>query len=91
MDCIDKRNRRSYIIKGVKFLAIKIKLFDLLLIRNISQRKFSLMVGIRPNTINAYCNESIKRIEIKDLDRICKALQIELHELIEFRKDDFNE
>ena len=69
-------------------MAIRIKLFDLLLARNISQRKFALSIQIRPNTINAYCHGAIKRIEIDDLNKICKELNCTISSLLEYIPDE---
>ena len=69
---------------------IRIHLQKLLDKRDMSQRKLRSKTGIRPGTVSAYCGEYIKRINIADLDKICKALNCRLDELIEHIPDEEN-
>lgn len=63
------------------------KLNELLIKQNISQRNLSRLANIRPNTINAYCRGIIKRIEVHDLDKICKALNCQISDIIEYKEE----
>lgn len=63
---------------------IKIHLSKLLGIKRISQLELSRKANIRPNTINAYYHEYIKRINIDDLNKICEVLDCRLDELMEY-------
>jgi putative transcriptional regulator len=63
---------------------IKIHLSKILGEKRITQKKLSELTGIRPGTINAYYHEYIQRINVTDLDKICKALNCKLYELIEY-------
>lgn len=63
------------------------KLKGLLIKHNITQREMSRLTGIRPNTINAYCRNIIKRIEKHDLNKICKALNCQISDIIEYKEE----
>lgn len=66
---------------------IKIHLSKILGERRITQSDLSEMTHIRPGTINAYYHEYIKRINVDDLDKLCKALDCKLSDLIEYIPD----
>lgn len=61
------------------------KLKELLIKQNISERQLSRYTNIRPNTINAYCRGIAKRMEVHDLDKICKALNCQISDIIEYK------
>lgn len=44
--------------------------------------------GIRDDTISAYYYEYIKRINKEDLNKICKALDCRIDELLEYIPDE---
>ena len=66
---------------------IKIHLSKLLGERKMTQKELADITGIRPNTISLYYNETIQRINVNDLDKICKALNCRIQELIEYIPD----
>ncbi|MDO3676715.1 helix-turn-helix domain-containing protein [Paenibacillus ehimensis] len=73
-------------------MAIRVRLKEILEQREMSQRKLARKTGLTPNTINHYCSENIDRVHLSTLDAICKALEIDLHELLVFEDDkEFNE
>ena len=66
---------------------IKIKLSDLLGKNKMTQKALSEMTGIRPATISKMYYEEIKRIDVKQLNNICKAFDCEISDLLEFIPD----
>ena len=52
----------------------KIKLQELLESRARNQRSLKIETGIRSGTINAYYHGFIKRMNVKDIVKICDAL-----------------
>lgn len=56
---------------------IKSKLKVVLADRNMTQKQLSIITGIRPPTISALCNDSLHRIPIDVIDKICTALDCE--------------
>ena len=66
---------------------IKIKLSDLLGKYKMNQKTLSKLTNIRPATISKMYYEEIKRIDIKQLDNICKAFNCEISELLEYIPD----
>jgi len=69
---------------------IKIKLSDLLGKHKMSQKALSNITHIRPATISKMYYEEVKRIDIKQLDNICKAFNCEISELLEYIPDNKN-
>ena len=61
-----------------------IKLKELLEERDRTQRSLMLETGIRSGTINAYYHGFVKRMNVKDLIKICDALKCRLDELLEY-------
>lgn len=66
---------------------IVFKLREFLNDRMITQIELSKQTGIRPPTISAICNNSLKELPISVMDRICTALQCEPGEWIEYQKN----
>lgn len=73
---------------------IKIHLTRVLAERNLSQRQFAGIAGIRPNAVNAMCNvdnpvtkSRLQRIDLDILDRVCRALDIQPADLLEYVPD----
>ncbi len=66
---------------------IKIKLSDLLGKNKMSQKALANITHIRPATISKMYYEEVKRIDIKQLDNICKAFNCEISELLEYIPD----
>lgn len=63
---------------------IKIKLSDLLGKHKMTQRALANATHIRPATISKMYYEEVKRIDVKQLDNICKVFNCEISELIEY-------
>lgn len=67
---------------------IRIYLSRLLGERRMTQSDLAKKTGIRPTTIGEYYHELIERINVDHLDRICKALDCKLSDLIDYVPDD---
>ena len=52
-----------------------------------SRQDLSRATGIRYDTLTAYYYEYIKRINVMDLNKICKALGCTITDLIEYIPD----
>ena len=66
---------------------IKFKLSNLLGEHKMTQKALADLTKIRPATISKMYYEEIKRIDIKQLDSICKAINSEISELLEYIPD----
>ena len=67
---------------------IKIKLSDLLGKHKMNQKTLSRLTNIRPATISKMYYEETKRIDICQINNICKAFNCEISELLEFIPDE---
>lgn len=76
------------LLEGSSLLMIKIKLSDLLGKNKMTQKALADITRIRPATISKMYYEEVKRIDIKQLDSICKAFDCEISELLEFIPED---
>lgn len=66
---------------------IKINLSRILGEKRINQRELSRLTKIRPNTINAYYNDYVQRLNRADINKICQALDCNISDLIEYIPD----
>lgn len=66
---------------------IKIKLSDLLGKNKMTQKALADITNIRPATVSKMYYEEVKRIDINQLDSICKAFNCEISELLEYIPD----
>lgn len=66
---------------------IKINLDKILDEKGITQSQLTELTNIRPGTINAYYHQYIKRMNIKDINKLCKVLNCNVHDLIEYISD----
>ena len=66
---------------------IKIKLSNLLGEHKMTQKALADITNIRPATISKMYYEEVRRIDIKQLDSLCKAFNCEISELLEFIPD----
>ena len=63
---------------------IKIKLNELIEREGISKNKLSHRAEMQRSQINHYCNNSISRLDIDVLARMCTVLNCEIGDLLEF-------
>ncbi|NSJ49772.1 helix-turn-helix transcriptional regulator [Enterocloster aldensis] len=68
----------------MEYGTIKIKLNELIEQRGISKNKLSHKAEMQRTQINNYCNNSISRLDIDVLSRICTVLECEIGDLLEF-------
>ena len=66
---------------------IRIKLSDLLGKHKMTQKNLSKLTNIRPATISKMYYEETKRIDISQIDSICKAFNCEISDLFEYVPD----
>lgn len=66
---------------------IRIKLSEILGRYRITQTELIRRTGIRPGTINNLYHERSKRLEIEHLDRICRVLNCQPADLLEYIPD----
>lgn len=66
------------------FGSIKIKLADLIKERGISKNKLGHRAELQRTQINHYCNNTITRLDVDVLARLCTALDCEIGDLLEF-------
>ena len=55
--------------------------------RRITQKELAERTGIRPPTISAICLGTIKQLPIEGLNKICKALDCQPSDLMEYVED----
>ena len=67
---------------------IKFKVKVMLAIREMTQKELAEKTGIRPPTISAICNSSIKHLPIDALEKICEVLDCQPSDLMEYQKEE---
>ena len=63
---------------------IKIKLDKLLTENEMSKNKLSHKAEMQRSQINGYCNNSITRLDVDVLARICHSLNCKIEDLLEY-------
>ena len=66
---------------------IKIKLSDLLGKHKMTQTSLANATKIRPATISKMYYEEVKRLDVSQLDSICRVFQCEISDLLEYIPD----
>lgn len=66
---------------------IRVNLDVILKERGISIREFSRMIEYNFEAVRRFHNNEAKRLPIDLIERSCRTLNIELHELIEYNRD----
>lgn len=67
---------------------IRLKLSELLGKHKMNQKTLSKITGIRPATISKMYYEEIKRIEINQVNSLCKAFDCRIEDLFEYIPDE---
>lgn len=67
-----------------KFGQVRINLADLIEEKGISKNKLSQRAEMQRTQLNNYCNNTITRLDIDVLARLCTVLDCEIGELLEF-------
>lgn len=63
---------------------IRINLEDLIEQSGMSKTKFSYRADMQMSQINAYCKNTIKRLDVDVLVRICSTLECRIEDLLEY-------
>lgn len=66
---------------------IFIRLSELLDEIHMSQHELSRLTGVRQATINDMCQNKTKRLSLDNLVKICIALNIEITDILELKKN----
>lgn len=66
---------------------IKFKVKVLLAIRGMTQKELAQRTGIRPPTVSAICTGAVKHLPVDALDKICKALDCQPGDIMEYVKE----
>ncbi len=53
-----------------------------------TQSTLARLAGIRPNSINVFYHETIQRIDVDLLDSVCRVLQCQPGDLLEYIPDE---
>lgn len=61
---------------------IRIRLREIAEARNINQAQLAVMTDLSPNTIRSYWYDQVRRPELDVLNKLCKALEINLYDLV---------
>ena len=67
-----------------KFGSVRIQLDELIQKSGISKNKLCQRAELQRTQLNYYCNNSISRLDIDVLARICTVLQCEIGDLLKF-------
>lgn len=67
---------------------IKFKVKVMLAIREMTQKDLAERTGIRPPTVSAICTGAVKHLPIEALNEICKVLDCQPSDLMEYVKDE---
>lgn len=70
---------------GSRMIRFKVKV--MLAVRDMTQKELAERTGIRPPTISAICLGTIKQLPIEGLNKICKALDCQPSDLMEYVED----
>lgn len=68
----------------VKYGHVRIKLAEVIQKSGISKNKLSHRAEVQRSQINAYCNNSVSRIDLGVLGRLCTVLECRVDDLLEF-------
>lgn len=65
-------------------MPIKIKISNLLGEHKMTMKQLSEITGIRPNTISNLYHEEVQRIELKQIEALCKAFGCRIEDIFEY-------
>ena len=66
---------------------IKFKVEVSLAMREMTQKELAERTGIRPQTVSAICTGTVKHLPVDALDKICKVLDCQPGDLLEYVKE----
>lgn len=61
---------------------IRVRLKEVLQIKNMSQRQLAELTGLRPATIHSLCHDQVSRMYLHTLASICTVLQVEITDVL---------
>ena len=67
-----------------RYGTIRIKLSDMIQKRGISKNKLSQRAEMQRTQLNNYCNNTIARLDVDVLGRLCTVLECEISDILEF-------
>lgn len=67
---------------------IKMHLSRIMGEKRMTQTRLAQLAGIRPSTVNVFYHETIKRIDVDMLNNICRVLQCQPGDLLEYVSDE---
>ena len=70
---------------------IRIKLSEPLGKNKMTRKALAELVGVRPNTIGDLYHEKVKRVDLELLNNICRVLDCDLSDLLEYQPDEVKE
>jgi len=68
-------------------MPIRFHLKKLLALNEMTQKELSKRTGIRPPTISAICNNTVKHIPVDVLEKICTELKCQPGDIVEYVDD----
>lgn len=68
-------------------MAIKMNLKPFLEEKEISMRQFARDIDHHHDQVRKYCNGEMKRIPVDLIDKICRELGVQLHEILYYTDD----
>ena len=68
-------------------MPVQFRLKRLLALKEKSQKWLAEETGIRPPTISAICNNSIRELPVSVIEKICKALECQPGDFIEYQTE----
>jgi len=68
-------------------MGVKIKVSDLLGKHKMTQKELADKTGIRPATISALYHETIKRIEIEQIEKLCEVFNCQPGDIFSYESD----
>lgn len=63
---------------------IKIKVSELMGKHKMNRKQLSELTGIRPNTVSMLYDETIKRVDIEMLNKLCKVFDCKIEDILEY-------
>ena len=79
---------KNKFVSARKFGNFLSKFKELLGKNKMTRKALAELVGVRPNTIGDLYQEKVKRIDLELLNSICKVLDCELSDLLEYQADE---
>ncbi|KMJ56441.1 hypothetical protein AB685_21890 [Bacillus sp. LL01] len=65
-------------------MTIRIHISELLGKRKMTQKQLADLTDIRPATVSALYHETVKRIEVEQINRLCEVLECQPGDLMTF-------